>query len=259
VSALEGRKLKNAVKGEAPVIRVYIGWDSQQILPYHVLCHSIIRHTQSPVSIAPIKREFLNRPRHPNQSTEFAFTRFLVPSLCHYEGWALYLDCDMVVTEDIGKLWALRDERYAVMVVKREDHIPALGHAPWVRGGTKMGGRYQSRYPRKNWSSLMLFNNGQCRALTREAVESQDGSWLHRFQWVPDEKLGDLPSEWNHLVGVDAPDKHPRVANYHFTMGGPWLDSYGWYSSDLRAARVWREAEEGMKFVNQYLNGDAAL
>jgi hypothetical protein len=239
------------------VIRIFIGYDTQQRLPFWVLAHSITRHTQAPVSITPIKREFLNRPWR-NQSTEFAYSRFLVPYLCSYEGFALYLDCDMVVTEDLGTLWALRDERYAVQVVKREDHIPAEGHAPWVSGESKMGGKYQSAYPRKNWSSLMLFNNAECTALTREAVESQDGAWLHRFKWVPDEQIGDLPSEWNHLVGVDPPGLHGRVCNYHFTMGGPWLDSYGWYSSDLKAARTWREAEESMHFVNECFNGDSA-
>lgn len=238
------------------MIRIFIGYDTQQVLPYHVLCHSIIKHTHSPVSISPIKREFLDRPRDPNQSTEFAFSRFLVPHLCNYEGYCLYMDCDMVVTEDLGKLWALRDDRYAVMVVKRDTHTPALGHAPWVAKNSKMGGKAQMAYVRKNWSSLMMFNNSRCTALTREAVERQTGLWLHRFHWLNDEEIGDIPSNWNHLVGIDHPEKHPHVMNYHFTMGGPWLDSYGWYSSDLRAAKAWREAEQGLQFVNQYLNGD---
>jgi Glycosyl transferase family 8 len=246
-------------EGYLKVVRIFIGYDTQQRFPYYVLSHSIIRSTYAPVSITPLKREFLNRPRDPNQSTEFAFSRFLVPSLCFYEGWALYMDCDMLVTEDIGKLWELRDEKYAVMVVKRDSHTPALGHAPWVRGSSKMGGKRQSSYPRKNWSSLMLFNNAHCRALTVEAVERGSGSWLHRFEWLPDERIGELPSAWNHLVGVDPPDKHARVFNYHFTMGGPWLHSYGWYSSDLRAARAWREMEQEMHFVNECINGDSAL
>lgn len=240
------------------MIRVFVGWDSQQVLPYHVLCHSIIRHTHGhePVSITPLKREFLDRPRDPNQSTEFAFTRFLVPYLCGYEGWAIYMDCDMVVTTDISQLWAKRDEKYAVMVVKRDSHVPALGHAPWVRGDSKMSGKYQSLYPRKNWSSLILYNCAQCRALTREAVESQTGAWLHRFKWLPDDKIGELPGQWNYLVGVDPPGKYPQVANYHFTLAGPWLDSFGWYAADLQAAKAWREAEQSMAFVNEFINGD---
>src|SRR5262245_45559696 len=109
------------------MIRVFIGYDTRESVAFSVLAHSILTRASEPVSITPLMlselRGVFTRERHALQSTEFAFTRFLVPYLCGYEGFSVFMDCDMLVLDDIAKLWAFQDERYAVRVVKH-DHQP---------------------------------------------------------------------------------------------------------------------------------------
>lgn len=208
--------------------RIFIGWDPNEIEAYHVLCHSIIRHASAPVAITPLKKEHLPmwRERHPLQSTEFSFSRFLVPHLCNYEGQALFIDCDMMVTKDVVELFKHGSERYAVSVVKH-DYTP--------NEGNKFLDQPQSPYPRKNWSSVMLFNNSQCRALTPEAVNTWQGLDLHRLTWLHDSQIGELPAEWGHLIGeYQDPDELPALL--HWTIGGPWFDSY----RNTNYAQLWR-------------------
>ena len=213
------------------MIRIFIGYDPREAAAFAVLSHSIHARASRPVSIAPLVLSQLGgvlwRERHPLQSTDFSFSRFLVPYLCGYEGWALFTDCDMLVMDDVAKLWELRDERYAVQVVKHE-HVP--------KEDVKFLGQPQTRYEKKNWSSVMLFNNARCKALTPDYVNTATGLDLHRFRWLEDESLiGALPHRWNHLVGYDAPT--PGVALAHYTIGGPyfpeWRDCE--YSAEWRA------------------------
>lgn len=213
------------------MIRIFIGYDPREAAAFAVLAHSIHARASRPVSIAPLVLSQLGgvlwRERHPLQSTDFSFSRFLVPYLCGYEGWALFTDCDMLVMDDVAKLWELRDERYAVQVVKHE-HVP--------KEDVKFLGQPQTRYEKKNWSSVMLFNNARCKALTPDYVNTATGLDLHRFRWLEDEALiGALPHRWNHLVGYDAPT--PGVALAHYTIGGPyfpeWRDCE--YSAEWRA------------------------
>ena len=135
------------------MIRVFIGFDPRESVAFHVLSQSIHARASQPVSIAPIMLSQLHglmtRARDPLQSTDFSFSRFLTPFLCDYQGWAVFMDCDMLVLDDIVKLWGLRDENYAVQVVKH-DHIP--------KEDTKFLGSAQTRYEKKNWSSVMLLN-----------------------------------------------------------------------------------------------------
>jgi len=185
-----------------------------------VLSHSIHARASQPVSITPLMlsqmRSVFHRPRHPLQSTDFSFTRFLVPWLCGFEGWALFVDCDMLALDDIAGLWALRDERYAVMVVQHS-------HAP--KEERKFLDQPQSAYHKKNWSSVMLFNTARCRALTPEYVNTASGLDLHQFRWLGDDALiGSLPPRWNHLVGYDAAPQSPGLV--HFTLGGPYFQDY---------------------------------
>jgi hypothetical protein len=141
------------------MIPVYIGFDPREAIAYSVLAHSIHAYATQPVSIAPLMlnqlQGLLTRERHPLQSSDFSFSRFLTPSLSGYSGWSLFMDCDMLMLDDIAKLWAMRDERYAVMVVKH-DHVP--------KEARKFLGEPQTKYEKKNWSSVMLFNNAKCRA-----------------------------------------------------------------------------------------------
>jgi hypothetical protein len=172
-------------------------------------------------------------------STDFAFTRFLVPALSLYQGWALFCDCDFLFTADMAEVFALADDKYAVRVVKH-DHDPAEK--------TKMGGIVQTRYRRKNWSSLVLWNCGhpQNASLTGYVVNEWAGQWLHAFSWLDDGVIGDLPRGWNHLAGVDAPlDKPPQ--GIHFTLGIPTMPGCGKtpYAALWRAARGRVDATEG--------------
>ena len=172
------------------MIPVFIGYDSREEMAFHVLARSIWQRASLPVSITPLRLEQLPmwRERHPLQSTEFSFSRFLVPYLCNYEGHAIFMDCDMLCLDDIAKLWKLRDSN-AVQVVKH-DHNPTES--------TKFLNQPQTPYRRKNWSSVMIFNNPKCRALTPEYVNKATGLELHQFAWT--DEIGSLPANWNYLV-----------------------------------------------------------
>jgi len=202
------------------VIRVFIGYDSRETVAYNVLAHSINRRASAPVAVAPVMLSQLEgvfrRDKNPLQSTEFSFSRFLVPWMCDYQGWAIFMDCDMLMREDVAKLWALRDERYAVQVVKHM-HVP--------KEEVKFLGAVQTKYEKKNWSSVMLINCAKCRVLTPEFVNTASGLELHQFKWLGnDDLIGALPAGWNHLVGYDP---HRADASLlHYTIGGPWFKEY---------------------------------
>ena len=166
-------------------------------------------------------------------STEFSHLRFLVPALVDLvrmrAPWALFCDCDFLWRADVGGLFALAKPKYAVMVVKHE-------HAPL--DGDKMDGVVQTRYHRKNWSSLILWNltHPLNSDLTADKVNNWPGGALHALEWLPDEAVGALPVEWNWLVGHSPPDIDPKAV--HFTEGGPWFEKY----RDVPFAEEWRRA-----------------
>lgn len=216
------------------LIRVFIGYDSVEAIAFSVLSHSIHARASQPVSITPVMLDELEgiykRERNPLQSTEFSFSRFLVPYLCDYQGWAVFMDCDMLARDDFAKLWQLRDERHAVQVVKQV-HVP--------KEETKFLGAVQTRYEKKNWSSVMLMNCARCTALTPEYVNTASGLELHQFKWLAgDHLIGELPHRWNHLVGYDAYD--PAAGVVHFTIGGPYFPEYAGcdYADEWRAAKA---------------------
>jgi lipopolysaccharide biosynthesis glycosyltransferase len=178
----------------------------------------------------------LVRDRHPLQSTDFSFSRFLTPYLSHYVGWSVFMDCDMLMLEDIAKLWSLCDERYAVMVVK---------HAHDPREKTKFLGEPQTKYAKKNWSSVMLFNNSRCRALTPDYVNTATGLDLHQFKWLKsEEEIGELPAQWNHLVGYSAPRRDAALV--HYTLGGPYFSEH----TECEYAEAWRGERDAMLVVH---------
>jgi lipopolysaccharide biosynthesis glycosyltransferase len=223
------------------MIRVFIGFDEKETVAFHVLSHSIHAHASEPVTIAPLAlsqlKKVFHRDRNPLQSTDFSFSRFLVPYLCNYEGWGIFFDCDMLFRDDIAKLWKLRDDRYAVMVVKH-DYVP--------KEETKFLGAVQTKYQKKNWSSVMLFNNAKCRALTPDYVNTATGLELHQFKWLGDDNLiGELPARWNHLVGEY--DHSNEAANVHYTIGGPYFTEYG----NCDYADEWRSARDALLRVDQ--------
>lgn len=221
------------------MIRVFVGFDSRETVAFNVLSYSILRRSSVPVSISPVLLSQLStvftRERHPLQSTDFSFSRFLTPYLSDYEGWSIFMDCDMLVLDDIAHLWAKRDSRYAVQVIKH-DHRPTETR--------KFLGAEQVAYAKKNWSSVMLFNNDRCRNLTPEFVNSASGLELHQFKWLEnDDLIGELPGEWNHLVGYDAPRANPSLV--HYTTGGPYFSEY----ENCEYADAWRAERDAMLFA----------
>jgi lipopolysaccharide biosynthesis glycosyltransferase len=196
------------------VIRLFAGYDPNEAAGYHTFCHSVITRASEPVSITPIiKNQFPEWKREQEDgATEFSFSRFLVPYLCGYRGHAIFVDgADMLCRGDIAELWELRDHSKAVQVVK---------HAEYEPEAVKMWNQENRAYPRKNWSSVMIMNCEfhHSHELTPENVAKQSGSWLHRFEWTTDNRIGALPPEWNVLVG------HHDALNaklLHFTNGLP--------------------------------------
>jgi hypothetical protein len=223
------------------MIRIFIGFDERETVAWHVLTHSILARASQPVAFTPLAlnnlKGIFTRQREALQSTDFSFSRFLTPYLSGYEGWSLFMDCDMLMRRDIAELWALRDERYAVMCVKHE-------HQP--KETVKFLDQPQTPYGKKNWSSVMLFNNAKCKALTPEYVNTASGLELHQFKWLGDDGLiGALPATWNHLVGYDAP--RAEAANVHYTLGGPYFEEF----RGCEHAGAWRMERTAMLRVNQ--------
>lgn len=221
------------------MIRVFIGFDQKEALAWYVLAHSIHSRASQPVSLTPVSlnnlRGILTRDRHPLQSNDFSFSRFLVPWMSEFKGWSIFMDCDVLCVDDIAKLWALRDDRYAVRVVKH-NYVP--------QEDTKYLGNVQTRYRRKNWSSVILFNNEKCKALTPEYVNTAEGLDLHQFNWLKDDEIGELPNYWNKLVGFD---KTERPALIHYTSGGPYFKEY----ENCDHAHEWWAEHDDMRNVCQ--------
>lgn len=205
-------------------MRIFIGYDSREDIAYQVCRHSILKYYPD-AEIIPLRQNILrstgwySREIDPLSSTEFTFTRFLIPELCEFKGWALFMDCDMLLTTDIRELFDLCDDQYAVMCVQ---------HDYKVKEGHKMDGQRQFAYPRKNWSSVMLINceHPSNRKLTKELVNDiqTTGSFLHRFGWLDDNEIGNLDHTWNYLVGVYNDINMPNLI--HYTDGGPYFKDY---------------------------------
>lgn len=214
-------------------LKVFVGYDPREDEAYQVCRHSILARATVPVLVEPLVQERLRLMGlywrttdaegndwidHRPFGTEFAFSRFLVPYLCHYRGWALFVDCDFLFRADIASLFALRDEAAAVMCV-HHNHRP--------KEKTKMDGVPQEIYPMKNWSSLVLWNCGHDDNLDlgpRE-VNTRPGRWLHGFKWLRDTwKIVAIPETWNWLEGFSSPDLEPLAV--HFTRGGPWHEQW---------------------------------
>ena len=225
------------------MIRIFIGYDPRESIAYNVLCHSIQTRASEPVAITPLKLSQLGglmwRERHNLQSTDFSFSRFLTPYLSGFEGWSLFMDCDMLVLRDIAELWILRDDRFAVQCVKH-DHQPAEN--------TKFLNQPQTKYEKKNWSSVMLFNNAKCSTLTPDYVNTTTGLDLHRFNWLDsDDLIGDLPHGWNHLVDYDPTVLLEEVSNLHFTSGGPYFEEY----ETCSYADIWFRERDRMMYAGK--------
>jgi len=220
-------------------IPIFIGFDPRERAATNVLIDSLVQRSSDPLAINPLLTPQLEahglywRERNPKQSTAFSFTRFLVPHLMGYKGWAIFMDCDMLCRGDIAELWAQRDENFAVLCVQH-DHQPNQSQ--------KFLGEVQSAYPKKNWSSLMLLNCSRCTALTPEYVNTASGLDLHRFHWLSgDHEIGAIQGRWNHLVDVQDPAIAGDSPLLHWTLGGPWFREQrtmgGYLAAEWFAAR----------------------
>jgi lipopolysaccharide biosynthesis glycosyltransferase len=208
-------------------LKIFIGWDSREDIAYQVAKQSIIDTSSVPVEIVPLKQKNLKlqelywRKEDKLASTQFTFTRFLLPELTNFEGWALFIDCDFVALADVKELFDQRNDKYAVMCAQH-DYTPKLG--------LKMDGKQQTVYPRKNWSSMMLVNCGHPsnKTLTKELVNDDriTGAYLHRFSWLDDSEIGKISHEWNWLVGWYKEPHSGSPKFLHYTEGGPWFDNY---------------------------------
>ena len=216
-------------------LRVFVGYDSREDIAYRVARRSIERHARNPVYIQPIDQAYLReiglywRPDDPLSSTQFSFTRFLVPYLCDYKGWAVFLDCDFLVRHDLTQILRYVDKTKAVFCV-HHDYKPTEA--------VKMDGKAQHPYARKNWSSFMFINceHEATQRLTPEVVNTETGMYLHQFKWCADDQIGELPMTFNYLEGWHTKADEPDPVCVHMTRGGPWFPGY----QDVEYAEEWK-------------------
>ena len=258
-------------------MKVFVGWDSREDIAFQTCKQSILDAAKYPnqIEVIPIKQDELRkrgiytRPEDKLASTEFTFTRFLVPELCDHKGWAVFVDCDFIFREDVRGLFERVDDKYAVMVVQH-DYTP--------KTETKMDGKAQHQYPRKNWSSMILWNCGHeaNKKLTAKMVndESKTGAYFHRFSWLHDKHIGRIPPIWNWLVGYYKEPDDGTPCAIHYTDGGPWFKKYSrceysgdWYiaeksylknkevnSKHKLTPKVWEVNDEKKDILKSVLN-----
>ena len=201
------------------IVDIVVGFDEREAVAYHTFTQSVIEKSTLPTRFLPLNIISLidYNETHKDGSNNFIYTRFLVPHLMNYTGWAIYADGDMVCLEDIKKLWDLRDDKYALQVVK---------HNYKTKVKNKYWGNKNEDYPRKNWSSLILWNCSHPvhKTLTPEFVQRQTGAFLHRFSWIKDEEIGELDKKWNWLAMEY--EEEEGINLIHYTIGTPCFKEY---------------------------------
>ena len=200
-------------------IPIFIGYDPREAVAYHTCANSIIRHASKPVAIIPLALNLIEdyTETHTDGSNQFIYSRFLVPHLMDYTGHAIFIDGDMIVRSDIAELWQWRHKRYDVQVVKHNYETCMT---------EKYLGSKNENYPRKNWSSVIIWNceSPANKRLTPEFVQQSTGAELHRFTWIRDEQIGDLPAEWNWLPDEYGPNINADLL--HYTLGAPCFHDF---------------------------------
>lgn len=220
-------------------INLIVGFDQREAVAYHVFCQSVIDRCTMPVMFMPLSLNALKdyNESHQDGSNAFIYSRFLSPYLMGYEGWAIFADGDMICKSDISDLWGKRDSTKAVQVVKHDYQTKSV---------KKYLGNKNENYPRKNWSSLVLWNcsHPKNRILTPEFIESQQGSYLHRFSWLADDDIGELDVGWNWLA-IEY-DENPNAKLIHYTLGTPCWNEYASTSMSDEWHQVFKRSLEGM-------------
>lgn len=222
-------------------VTLVVGFDQREAVAYHVFCQSVIDQSTLPVQFLPLAENLLQdyKEVHTDGSNKFIYSRFLTPYLMDFSGWAIFADGDMVCEADIAELWALRDPSKAVLVVK---------HDYKTKKNKKYLGNKNEDYPRKNWSSVILWNcsHPANRILTPEFIQNQPGSYLHRFSWLADGLIGELAAEWNWLA-IEYPE-NPSAKLIHYTLGTPCFEDYANESMSGRWQKSYSRATEGFDF-----------
>lgn len=222
-------------------IPIFIGYDPREAIAFHTCVNSIIRHASQPVSIMPMALNLFKdyNETHTDGSNQFIYSRFLVPHLMGYTGWAIFIDGDMIIRDDIVKLWNLKDHSKDVMVVK---------HDYQTKMTEKYLGSKNENYPRKNWSSVILWNctNQPNHKLTPEFVQHSTGAYLHRFSWLDDERIGSLPIEWNWLPDEFGPNKDASLL--HYTLGTPSFHEF----ADTPQSEEWHRERILTEYCQQH-------
>ena len=212
----------------------YIGYDSKEDIAYRVCKQSLSKNSSIELNINSLKlyelvaKNFYTRDVDPLASTEFTYSRFLIPALMNFKGWAVFCDCDFLFFSDVASLFDSINDEKAVYCVKH-DYTPKEKH--------KMDGQQQTIYPRKNWSSFVVFNcaHPSNKKLTIDLVNSETGSFLHQFKWLKDEEIGSLDERWNWLEGWTSQHNNKNPFAVHYTRGGPWFNEW----QDVEFAQEW--------------------
>ena len=220
------------MKSSNPVF--FIGYDPKEDIAYRVCKQSILKNSTIDVNVLSLKlhelvsKGFYKRNIDPLASTEFTYSRFLVPALMNYNGWAVFCDCDFLFFSDVANLFKDLDHNKAVYCVKH-DYTPKERH--------KMDGKQQTIYPRKNWSSFIVFNcsHQSNKKLNIDLVNSESGSYLHQFKWLKDSEIGGLDERWNWLEGWTSGHNNKSPFAVHYTRGGPWFNEW----KDVEFAKEW--------------------
>jgi lipopolysaccharide biosynthesis glycosyltransferase len=201
------------------IIPIFIGYDSREAIVFHVCTNSIIRHSTVPVQIIPLALNLFKdyEETHKDGSNAFIYSRFLVPYLMGYKGQAIYIDGDMILQDDINNLWNLRNPFFDVQVVQ---------HNYKTRMPIKYLGSKNEDYPRKNWSSVIIWNceSESNKILNPKYVMQSTGSHLHRFEWITNHRIGRLPIEWNWLPDELGPNNSAKLL--HYTLGAPCFNEF---------------------------------
>ena len=218
------------------MINLYVGYDEREAIAYHVFCHSVIKNTSVPVKITPLVLSQLKEfnETHQDRSNDFVYSRFLTPYLNEFNGWAIFADGDMICQADLKELIGMADPNKAVMVVK---------HDYQTKASIKYLGNINENYPRKNWSSVILWNcsHPKHKILTPEFVSNQTGKFLHRFSWLDDNDIGELAVEWNWLACEY--EKNTDAKLIHYTLGTPCFRDF----RDTDMAEIWYDYYESAK------------
>lgn len=240
------------LKDDLKKLKIFVGWDSREDIAYQVARKSILDHATVPVEIIPLKQKELRkhnmywREVDKLAATEFTYTRYLIPELCNFDGWALFIDCDFVFECDVKEIFDQASDQYAIMCAQH-DYTP--------KEETKMDGQKQTIYPRKNWSSMMLINcsHPKNQIVTKEFVNDpqKTGAYLHRFMWLNDNEIGQLSHEYNWLVGwyKEPEDGVPKAL--HYTEGGPWFKEYETCEYAVNWYRVYKSYIENVVLVSE--------